>query len=227
MRSISIVEYKVGQAQFFLEQIDKPDLGFFGIQCMTDAFAGACRSVTFSMQAVCSKLDGFEAWYRPRVTHLDADPIARFFNKYRRASVHIGDTVVRAGRAFTDGNGNCRIEYFFIPILEVPEVPSQDVVSVCRSHFTRLLILVYEAFETFRNQLDDRWYFTEEHFRGMGKSIVDAVEELGFPRDWIQAASGIPESERWRILRSTQTVGCQINQTFRKYLGKTIQGPDD
>lgn len=51
-RSISIVEYKVGQSRFFLEQIPRSGFDFFAAQCFTDAFAAACRSITFSMQAV-------------------------------------------------------------------------------------------------------------------------------------------------------------------------------
>jgi hypothetical protein len=227
VRSISIVEYKVEQARFFLEQIAHCDLNFFAAQCFVDAFASACRSITLSMQAVINKVAGFKAWYAPRIELQEKDPLSQFFNEYRNVSIHIGDTVVRGGGSLIDKDGNRVRQYFFMPIPDIPNVPSEDVLSACRAHFTKLVSLVYDAFEEFRCKLDDRWYYTEDHFRQMGKSFEDAVEELGFPRDWVAASLELPESERWRVLRRTQTVGCQLNTTFESYVGKTIRGPDE
>jgi hypothetical protein len=226
-RSISIVEYKVQQAQFFLEQIEQSELNFFAVQCLTDAFASTCRTITFSMQAVIGEVDGFEKWYAARVELLKKDRLSEFFNAYRVASVHIGDTVVRGGSSFQGDDGKRCTQYFFMPIPGVPNVPAKDVLSICKTHFTNLLSLVYDALADFRCQLDDRWYYTEDHFQRMGKTFQDAVEELGFPREWVTAAAGLPESARWRTLRGTQTVGCQLNALFDRYLGKTIVGPDE
>ena len=112
-------------------------------------------------------------------------------------------------------------------IPEVPQVPSEDVVTICKSHFTSLLALVYDAFSTFLHQLDDRWYFTEDHFQRMGKSFDDAVTEVGLQHEWATAAAVLSNLAKWRALRSTQTVGCQLNPLFDRYLGKAILGPDD
>jgi len=226
-RSISIVEYKVQQTQFFLEQIELSEFNFFAVQCLTDAFASACRSITFSMQAVIGEVSGFEEWYAARVELLKKDRLSDFFNAYRVSSVHIGDTVVRGGMSFKGDDGKRRVQYFFTPIPGVPSVPDKDVFSICKTHFTNLLGIVYDAFDKFRYQLDDRWYYTEDHFRQMDRTFEDAVKELGFPRLWATCASGLPESAMWKTLRSTQTVGCQINPVFDRYLGKTIVGPDD
>jgi hypothetical protein len=227
VRSISIVEYKVEQARFFLDQITQSDLNFFAAQCFVDAFASACRSITLSMQAVINEVAGFKAWYATRTELLGKDPLSQFFNDYRNVSIHIGDTVVQGGGSFIDRDGNRVRQYFFMPIPDIPKVPSEDVLSVCRTHFTKLVSLVYDAFEEFRCKLDDRWYYTEDHFRQMGKSFEDAVEELGFPREWVAASYELPESERWRVLRRTQTLGCQLNAIFESYLGKAIRGPDE
>jgi hypothetical protein len=80
--SISIVEYKVQQAHFFLEQLELSELNFFAAQCFTDAFASACRSITFSMQAVINDVPGFKDWYSPRMGSLKQDRISAFFNAY-------------------------------------------------------------------------------------------------------------------------------------------------
>jgi len=226
-RSISIVEYKVQQAHFFLDKIEASTFNFFAVQCLTDAFASACRTITLSMQSVMGEVDGFKQWYSPRADLLKKDPISRFFNAYRVASVHIGDTVVRGGTGYKGEDGKIHRQYFFLPVLDVQSVPDGDVLSICKAHFSSLLSLVYDAFEEFRYQLDDRWYYTEEHFQRMGKTFEDAVAEFGFPREWVAAATGLSESERWRAFRSTQTVGCQLNSLFVRYLAKTIIGPDE
>ena len=226
-RTISIVEYKVDQARFFLERIAQCDLNFFAVQCFTDAFASTCRSVTFSMQAVISEVPGFKEWYAGRIELLKKDRLSQFFNAYRVASIHIGDTVVGGGTSFTDDNGNRKTQYFFVAIPDISDVPAEDVLSICTIHFTNLLTLVYEAFARFRCQLDERWYYTEENFLRMSKSFEDAVAELGFPHEWAAATSQFTEAEKWRTLRSSQAVGCQLNDAFQFYLGKIISGPDD
>lgn len=228
-RSISIVEYKVQQAHFFLEQLELSELNFFAAQCFTDAFASACRSITFSMQAVINDVPGFKDWYSPRMESLRQDRISAFFNAYRTASVHIGDTVVGGGSSFRGADGKQQRHYFFMPIPDVLQVPSEDVVTVCKSHFVNLLSLVYDALTAFLCQLDDRWYFTEEYFQEMGKSFDDAIAEVGLPQEWAAAAAAaaLSDEAKWRALRSTQTVGCQLNNLFARYLNKTIQGPDE
>jgi hypothetical protein len=188
-RSISIVEYKVQQAHFFLERLELSELNFFAVQCFTDAFASACRSITFSMQAVMNEVPGFKDWYSPRIESLKQDRISAFFNAYRTASIHIGDTVVRGGTSCRGADGNPQRRFFFMAIPDVPQVPSEDVVTICKSHFTSLLALVYDAFSTFLHQLDDRWYFTEAHFQRMGKSFDDAITEVGLQHEWATAAA--------------------------------------
>lgn len=228
-RSISIVEYKVQQAHFFLEQLEVSELKFFAAQCFTDAFASACRSITFSMQAVINDVPGFRDWYSPRMEAMKQDRISAFFNAYRTASIHIGDTVVRGGASFRGADGKHQRLYFFAAIPDVRQIPSEDVLSVCKSHFINLLSLTYDALSTFLYELDDRWYFTEEHFRKMGKSLEDAIAEVGLPQDWAAAAAAaaLPDTAKWRVLRSAQTIGCQLNDLFARYLNKTIQGPDE
>lgn len=102
-----------------------------------------------------------------------------------------------------------------------------DVLCACQTYFEMLLSIVFDAFEKFKYELDDRWYYTEEHFRELGKTIEDAEEELGFPRGWTKINKNEVTSDRWQILRYTQTVGCQINDLFDKYLNNTIKGPDE
>lgn len=226
-RSISIVEFKVMQTHFFLTQINNAGLDFFAAQCFTDAFGSAARSITFAMQAVLKDIPKFETWYSAKQEQLKHDPLCRFFNAYRDASIHIGDTVVRGGAFRRDDDGNSVVTYYFAPIQDLDEVPDADVFLVCSTYFTMLLSVVFDAFRDFRYELDDRWYYTQEHFERLGKTIEDAEEELGFPRGWTAIDSIGSGCERWRVIRLTQTVGCQINHLFQQYLRQLIEGPDE
>ncbi len=104
-RSFSIVDYKVRQAEFFLQKIQQAELDFFAAQCFTDAFVSAAQSVTFALQAVCGNIPGFKLWYANQQESLRGDTLAQFFKKYRDVSIHIRDTVIRGG-SIRQGQGN-------------------------------------------------------------------------------------------------------------------------
>jgi hypothetical protein len=143
-RSISIVENKVRQSHFFLERMAKAGDVFFAAPCYFDAFAHFARGITFSMQAVISEIPGFSEWYRSRSSGLNKDPVARFFNRYRAVSTHIGDNVVRIGDFKKDNRGRRVTKYYFMPVQDLPEVPELDVQTVCFDHFKELLEIVFE-----------------------------------------------------------------------------------
>jgi hypothetical protein len=226
-RSISIVEYKVQQTHFYLEKIHEAGLDFFAAQCFVDAFVGAARSITFAMQAVISDVPGFAEWYEVKQNEMKNDAIFRFFNHYRTVSTHIGDTVVKGFATGKNDDGSHAMKYYFQPIADLPDVPQEDVQTVCTHHFKTLLGSVFKAMQTFKYELDDRWYFTRENFARLGKTADDADEELGFPRGWTAIEGPFDESERWKALRHSETVGCQLNVLFVAYLGKAILGPDE
>jgi len=158
---------------------------------------------------------------------LKQDRTSRFFVEYRNVSSKIGDTVVRGGESKRGPDGTPRISYYFGPIPDLPDVPDDDVVTVCRRYIATLLDLVFNAMTDFKYTLDDRWYFTDANFRRMGKSFRDAVMECGLPEQWADASQVLDEKSRWQVLRKTQTVGCQINDVFYEFLGKCIAGPDE
>jgi hypothetical protein len=226
-RSFSIVDYKVSQAEFFLRKIQEAELDFFAAQCFTDAFASAARSITFALQSVCNDIPQFSEWYLAKQKILKTDSLAQFFNRYRTASIHIGDTVVRGGTNYRDSEGKRRVTYFFIEVPDIPNPPSEDVYSTCEKHFANILGFVLEAYQLFASQIDDRWYFTAENFEKLGKTVEDAEHELGFPKGWTDIGDPNLLADRWRILRKTKTAGCQIDELFQKYLGQHFSGPDE
>jgi len=180
-RSISIVEYKTQQAAFFLRQLASCGYDMFAAQCYTDAFAASARSVTLALQAVVGRVEGFSQWYSERQDALRQNRLSRFFVKYRNVSSKIGETIVRARKSYRGPDGEQIVLHYFLPITDLPDVPEEDVVTVCRRQMSTLLGLVYNAMSKFRYDLDDRWHFTAENFSKMGKTFRDAVTELGFP----------------------------------------------
>jgi hypothetical protein len=222
-RSVSLVDYKVQQAEFFFEKLLLAECDFFAFQCYSDAFVAACRSITFAIQSVCKEVVGFEQWYAEEQGRMKLDPLFEFFKAYRTASVHIGDTPVRS---FSRSHGESR--YFFIPTQDISRVPEIEVAAACRSYFSNIVGLVFRLYIRFRTDLDDRWYYTSDHFSSRGMSFEDALESLGYPRDWITRASDESESaEQWRLLRKFHTSGPVIQDIFLRYLSQTIEGPDE
>ncbi|MGB9104185.1 MAG: hypothetical protein WCC59_05465, partial [Terriglobales bacterium] len=100
-----------------------------------------------------------------------------------------------------------------------------DAVEASTLYFTSLVEVVFECYERFRCVVDPQWYFTDENFSAMGKTLDDAIAELGFPPAWATCAPR-KAGEAWRVLRSLQP-SCQINDLFEKYVGRQIAGPDD
>jgi|SRR5581483_2294350 len=222
-RSVSIIDYKVQQAEFFLGRLEECGYEFFSAQCYADAFVSACRSITFSVQAVCQAIIGFESWYGDEQQRMKADKLCAFFNNYRTASVHVGCTPVLAG-AGSRGESH----YFFMPTHDISEVPEVDVVTACRNYFTSIVGLVFRLYIRFQTELDDRWHYTEQHFTSQGMAVEDAEEALGYPRGWTRINGSEEELfERWRILRKLHASGPVIQDIFQKYLNQVIEGPDE
>lgn len=222
-RSVSIIDYKVQQAEFFLVKLEGCGYDFFAAQCYADAFVSACRSITFTVQAVCQGVSGFVDWYGEEQRGMKVDKLCAFFNNYRTASVHVGCTPVLAG-----AGGRGESHYFFMPTPDIPEVPEVDVLTACRQYFTTIIGLVFQLYVRFPTDLDDRWHYTAQHFTSRGMAIEDAEEALGYPRGWTRLNGSEEELvERWRILRKLHASGPVIQDIFQKYLNRAIDGPDE
>ena len=219
-RSFGLVDSKVQEAEYFLERILNVDKFFFGVRCDAVAFAAAMRSITFAMQSSQKGVPDFDVWYAEKQENMRANPLAQFFNRFRRVSQHIGDNAVVVG-----ASANGKVLFYFGPVPDIPDVPDIDVASACVSYFKSTLEIVYECYLRFATRINGKWYFTQEHFASMGKTIEDAEEELGFPRGWMKV-SGYDDKTRWFYLRK-QADGCNIQDQFVNWLGKRVPYPDD
>lgn len=219
-RSFGLVDTKVQEAEYFLDRITEGKRDFFGVRCDVVAFAASARSITFSMQASLTGIEGFDAWYERKRSELKANKLAKFFHEFRRISQHVGDNVVVGG----NWSGK-KIKFVFGPIPDLAEVPESDVVTACEEYFKLNLEIVYECYLTFNPLINAQWRFTKQHFESIGKTIDDAIRELGYPAGWVQV-SGLDEDAQWAVLRR-QADGCNIQEQFERWLSKRVPHPDD
>lgn len=221
-RSFELVDYKVREAEYFLDALvaGSDAAHFGGVQFCASAFASAARSITFAMQSSMHGIDGFESWYTDRRAELKDDQLARFFQEFRRVTQHIGDWVV-GGASIVDG----RTLYYFIPSRDLPTVPELDVVAACTAYFCTLLSLVHRCYVDFGTIIDAKLYFTESNFEEMGLSVEDAEEQLGLPRGFTDIGDPMAEPYRWEALRA-QVDGCSLQSEFDRWLGKTLTWPE-
>ena len=220
-RSFGLVDYKVQEAEFFLLEVHRygRKIDFRAVQFCVSAFVSAARSITFAMQASLKAHPAFDAWYAPRQEALRKEPLSRFFHEFRTVTQHIGENVVSGGSHSKEGTF-----YYFQPCPDLPNVPDLDVITACDTYFRGVLVLVYDCYVHLRNVVDGQWYFTEENFRHLGKTIEDAEEELGIPRGWTDIKQSGIGPRRWHLLRRNAD-GCNIQAQFLKWLGKELERP--
>lgn len=222
-RSFGLVDYKVKEAEFFLLEVHRhgKKINYQAVQFCVSAFVSAARSVTFSMQASLKGHPEFDAWYAPRQEALRKDPLARFFHDFRTVTQHIGENLVSGGSHSKKGTF-----YYFAPCPDLPNVPSIDVITACDTYFKSVLELVYDCYIHLKSTVDGQWYFTEENFLSMGRTIEDAEEELGMPRGWTDINKPGTAPYRWHLLRRNVD-GCNIQSQFYNWLGKSVPRPAD
>jgi len=221
-RTFSHVDHKLAEAEFFLTRIADCGHDFFAIRCMVSAFSSSARSVTFALQSCLTGVEGFDTWYPVRQKQLRDDRLSRFFHEFRRINEHVGANLVGGG----SGGPGLKPMHWFLPSPDVPWVPVEDVETACRIYFVKILSLVYDCYIDFGPEIDWQQRCTAEYFEKVGRTIEDAEEELGLPRGWTDIGRPDLEPHRWRLLRR-QAKGCEINDLFEQYLGKTTPHPEE
>lgn len=234
-QSFGIVEDKLHEADFFLEKLRSSQRLTVDARCYFSAFVSAARSVTLALQATMRGVPDFEAWYEGARDKLKADPLAPFFVEIRNDIVHTGlNPLNQVGLEHLlehlRDDLSRQMAGWRTHTLVLPDVRSKgatvlaDAVEASTSYFTSLVDIVFACYERFICVVDPKWYFTHANFVAMGRTLEDALRELGFPPDWISCAPA--DDQAWRVLRSQQP-GNQLNDLFEKYVGRQIPGPDD
>ena len=230
--SFGVVEDKLREAEFFLNHLHQASRHSFDSQCFFSAFVSAARSVTLAMQASLKGVPGFDLWYEGIRDQLITDPLAPYFVEIRNDVVHAGiNPLNRVSLEHLQEDLSRQLrQQSRSHVLVLPDVKRQDssvlvdAVQACTVYYSSLVSVVFECYQEFRTVVDPRWYFTQENFDAMGRTLEDAVLELGFPPAWASCAPAGPGG--WKALRLQQP-RCQIDDIFHRYLGRTIADPDE
>lgn len=220
-RSFSLVDSKVTEADFFLKKMAECGYNLYEMRFYLSAFISAARTITFSLQSVLSKTNGFDEWYLTHQNSLKEDAVARFFHNFRRFNQHTGENLANAGA----GGPDQETLYWFVPTPDISKVPSKDVLTASRQYFTQILEIVFDCYLQFGPEIDEQQRYTSNYFSKIDKTIEDAEEELGFPRGWTDIGNPNFIEHRWQALRDSAT-GCEINDIFYAYLNKHTPIPD-
>ncbi len=231
-QTFGVVEDKLRETEFFLDRLRESSRLSFDARFYFSAFVSAARSVTLSLQATMSGVPGFEPWYQNAQAKLKADPLAPFFIEIRNVSVHKGlNPLNQVTLDHLREDLFCQMHHHKRShVIVLPDVHAKgstvlaDAVQASTLYFISLVNIVFECYDQFKYVIDPQWYFTRDNFSAMGKTFEDAVAELGFPPAWASCAPA--GGDGWRMLRLQQPA-CQINDVFRKYVGREIADPDN
>jgi hypothetical protein len=226
-RTFQIVEYKVAEADFFLDKLEQTTYGsihFFEARNYLSAFLASSRSITFSLHASMTDIRGFEEWYNKHQQAMRQNRLAKYFLEARNNSQKVGYYPLTGGRIYQDNNNLLRAEYYFDRFTkELAEfVPQEDVVTACKKYFIILLEVVFDCYQNFGTVIDPEQYFSFENIKKTGKTIEDFEQELGYPRAWTNL-TGTTDDERLKAIRNEIRYD-GIDHILIKHLGKNRFG---
>lgn len=218
-RKFYIVIDKVSETDFFLEKM-KQFSGFDDFKFYFSAFVSAARSITFCIQSVMSKYPNFDKWYPNRQQKLKDSKLCRFFVDIRNHSQKVGDIPIFQMGKFK----NSTLDHiaYFIPSLDFPEVPNDDIVSISQKYFCEILFIVFELYRDYSAYVDPRAIFSLNGLSRLNWTIEDLEEALGFPRGWTDVSfEGADESEQRLAALRREGGDEEMEHYFIKYnIGK-------
>lgn len=226
-RSFGIVEWKLREADFFLDKIETAN-DMLEAEFYLSAFLSSARAVTFAIEAALRHVDGFDAWYS--MEQDDLRKAQRWFAQARNASQKEGASFVQSSERSADGRRSFFIDPLLAPggdayerlgqyVLErltgQPEAPRRNLADLCRRHVEALAGIVKRCFERFGTHIDAEQYYTIENMHRLGTSIEDLEAELGIPRGQTE---GVSVGTRLSILCERAGLP-EIDDLLVKYLG--------
>ena len=221
-RSFGIVEQKIEESDFFLTKLEetiKYAPFDFEPQYYLSAFASATRSITFTIQASISDLEGFDSWYKEHQNRLRQNKLAKYFLEARNLSQKIGYYLIGGAKSFKDEYGKSKEKHYFqvFSSKQLEYVPEEDVLTCCKEYYKTLLIVVLDCYKVFGYQIDPELYFTCENLIKTNKTIEDFEEQAGYPRGWTENL-GLDINQRVELIRNHHPKPT-IDWIFEKYLG--------
>ncbi len=219
-KSAQLIDIKVAEGDYFLNEIKNVKSNILIVNSLVNAFVSSCRNITFALQYVLHNIEGFHVWYNEKQAYMKNNAYFNFFNEYRRLSIHKGQYFIKSGDM-----KNSKISWYFDTIKNIQF--NDDVFIVCNKYFIELLQLIFDCYQEFKFTLSAKWYYTQNNFTMLNKTISEAENELRFPTNWTKINGNKEEfPKRWAVLRRNVT-SCEINHFFKMYLNKCFKEPDD
>lgn len=181
---IHIVSHKVGEADFFLEQLKKSHSWDNEFNYNFSAFVSAMRSITFSLQYVMSKYPGFDEWYKIRQDKLRSSKLAKAFVEFRNHAQKTGIIPIAKERSFFEGIFYETTQFYIPKYSEIKDVPSGNVKELSEKCLIEILTIVNECYIDFDVYIDPRVLFTQKALKKLNWTIEDIEELCGFPRGY-------------------------------------------
>ncbi|TRW25364.1 hypothetical protein FMM05_08655 [Flavobacterium zepuense] len=181
---IHIVAHKVGEADYFLEQLKKCHSWDQEFDYNFSAFVSAMRSITFSLQFVMSKYPGFDEWYKIRQEKLRSSKLAKAFVEFRNHAQKTGIIPIAKERSFNEGIFYETTQFYVPKYSETKGVPDGTVKELSERCLIEILTVVAECYKDFDVYIDPRVLFTERALEKLNWTIEDIEEMCGFPRGY-------------------------------------------
>lgn len=212
-RPLDLIEWKVAEADFFLDEMSHAGFNIFAFQCNFSAFLSAARSITLTLQAVMRHIPGFDEWYATARLAIERDALARFFVQRRNLATKTGDLGISGG-LFRQGSTGPDIRHFFDPELvkSLPDEVRWLDVQAMSYHYMQLLVQLVSDWEC--------WFYDEGGPGAQPTTDNTSPEELeralGLPPGWTDGV-GLSSEERIRILLRNEPPPISFEQLRIKY----------
>lgn len=219
---IHIVSQKVGEADFFLEELKQAHPYEPKFNYVFSAFVSALRSVTFTLQYVMTKYPNFEEWYRIRQDKLKGSKLAKAFVVFRNQAQKTGIIPIAPERSLYEGIFYETTQFYIPSNSEIKEIPDGSVIELSEKCLIEVLTVVAECYKDFDIYIDPRVLFTERAMKGLNWTVEDIEEFVGFPRGYtdIDYQDNILTNTQIR-LNSLKRYGG--DETLQKYLDKYLK----
>jgi hypothetical protein len=215
-RGFWIVSDKIGEADYFLEQLKRSQAMYEEFGYNLSAYVSATRSITFSLQAVMCHYPNFSEWYKPYQEKLRKNDLAKYFANLRNHLQKVGNIPINYSGSMK--NGMMEVDQRFIPIEELKDAPKGEVIELAEQYLIDILKVIKECYIDYHEYVNPNALFTMEGLSKLGWSIEDLEESLGLPRGWTDIEWDGDDKNEQRLMALSRHGGDEsTEQYFEKY----------
>ncbi len=156
-RPVERILDKLAEARFFYARFS-PCGDVEKAQFYFSAFLSAARSVSFTVQAVCKPMPGFDQWYATEQAVLRASAVSKYLlglrnetQKVGLAPVHYRGVKTRMSRS---GRFHCQLIYRLVALDDGHQPPVDDARAAAAEYLSLLGAVVGRCYDQFRATLD-------------------------------------------------------------------------